>query len=397
MKKSWILAVALLAAACSPQVYPLYMDVRQPSTSGLKLAGKNISIVYMDGASPADSLFDRQAASALARSLEEDYLDGREEIGIFRTARADSVSLELMHSLVMETEGDVVFVLSSELGEPQMETNMQVHNAKSADSAYVCPAVIPIKTQLYVYDSMGQDKVHHFRGSATMRPRVFNSGTSSPEALKALAEEEGEPTDDDPPSPEPSGDAPELPDLEVLEAAVQQGKYRRRLYRMIRTTIATLITVAAVAVLVAVLLMPVLQIYGSSMSPSLSEGEYVLTVKTGEMKTGDIVAFYYNNKVLVKRVIGQPGQWIDIDQEGNVYVDNVLIDESYLPEGAKAFGECNIQLPYQVPEARVFVMGDNRAVSVDSRSTTVGCVSEEQLVGRAVWCIWPITQARHIY
>ena len=115
------------------------------------------------------------------------------------------------------------------------------------------------------------------------------------------------------------------------------------------------------------------------------------------MKTGDIVAFYYNNKVLVKRVIGQPGQWIDIDEEGNVYVDNVLIDESYLPEGAKAFGECNIQLPYQVPEARVFVMGDNRAVSVDSRSTTVGCVSEEQLVGRAVMCIWPITQARHIY
>ena len=215
--------------------------------------------------------------------------------------------------------------------------------------------------------------------------------------VKALAEEGEEPADDDPPPPEPSGDAPELPDVAVLEAAVKQGKYRRRLYRMIRTTIATLITVAAVAVLVAVLLMPVLQIYGSSMAPSLSEGEYILTVKTGDMKTGDIVAFYYNNKVLVKRVIGQPGQWIDIDEEGNVYVDNVLIDESYLPEGAKAFGECNIQLPYQVPEARVFVMGDNRAVSVDSRSTTVGCVSEEQLVGRAVWCIWPPTQARHIY
>lgn len=214
--------------------------------------------------------------------------------------------------------------------------------------------------------------------------------------VKALAEEGEEPADD-PPPPEPPGAAPELPDVAVLEAAVSQGRYRRRLYRMIRTTIATLVTVAAVAVLVAVLLMPVLQIYGSSMAPSLSEGEYVLTLKTGEMKTGDIVAFYYNNKVLVKRVIGQPGQWIDIDDEGNVYVDNVLIDESYLPDGAKAFGECNIQLPYQVPEARVFVMGDNRAVSVDSRSTTVGCVSEEQLVGRAVMCIWPLTQARHIY
>ena len=187
MKKTWLLAVALVAAACSPQVYPLYMDVRQPSASGLRLAGKDISIVYMDSATPADSLFDRQAASAMARRLEEDYMDGREEIGIFRTPKTDSVSLELMHSLVMETEGDVIFVLSSELGEPVLEKNLTVSNARSADSAYVCPASVPVKTQLFVYDSMGQDKVHHFRGSATMRPRVFNSGTSSPEALKALA------------------------------------------------------------------------------------------------------------------------------------------------------------------------------------------------------------------
>ena len=215
------------------------------------------------------------------------------------------------------------------------------------------------------------------------------------ESIRTLAEDEEEDGEDPPPS-EPPEKPPDLPDVEVLEAVVRQERYRRRLFRMIKTTVATLITVAAVAVLVAVLLMPVLQIYGSSMFPSLSEGEYVLTLKTGEMKTGDIVAFYYNNKVLVKRVIGQPGQWIDIDQEGNVYVDNVLIDESYLPEGAKAFGECNIQLPYQVPEARVFVMGDNRAVSVDSRSTTVGCVAEEQLVGRAVWCVWPLTHARRI-
>ena len=215
------------------------------------------------------------------------------------------------------------------------------------------------------------------------------------EGVKDLAE--GEEESEEPHPAPPPEEFPDFPSVEVLEAAVKQARYKRRFRRMVRTSAFTLITVAAAAVLIAVLLMPVLQIYGSSMAPSLSEGEYILTVKTGDMKTGDIVAFYYNNKVLVKRVIGQPGQWIDIDEEGNVYVDNVLIDESYLPEGAKAFGECNIQLPYQVPEARVFVMGDNRAVSVDSRSTTVGCVSEEQLVGRAVWCIWPPTQARHIY
>lgn len=187
MKKTWLLAVALIATACSPQVYSLYMDVRQPSTSGLRLAGKDISIVYMESRTPADSLFDRQAASALARRLEEDYMDGREEIGIFRTPKADSVSLELMHSLVMDTEGDVIFVLSSELGEPVLEANQVLANAPSADSAYVCPASIPMKTQLFVYDSMGQDKVHHFRGSTTLRPRVYNNGMSTPDGLKALA------------------------------------------------------------------------------------------------------------------------------------------------------------------------------------------------------------------
>ena len=176
-----------MAAACSPQVYPLYMEVRGPSPSGLTLAGKNISVVYMDGNNQVDSLFDRQVASSLARSLEADYFDGREQVGIFRTPATDSVSLDLMHSLVMETEGDVVFVLSSNLGQPAPETNQVAAKATSVDSAYVCPVAVPVRTQLYVYDSMGKDKVIPYKGSAVLRPLVFNNGALTEDGLKSLA------------------------------------------------------------------------------------------------------------------------------------------------------------------------------------------------------------------
>lgn len=176
-----------MAVACSPQVYPLYLEVRGPSPSGLKLAGKNISVVYMDGNNQVDSLFDRQVASSLARSLEEDYFDGREQVGIFRTPATDSVSLDLMHSLVMETEGDVVFVLSSTLGQPAPETNQVVAKATSVDSAFVCPVAVPVRTQLYVYDSMGQDKVIPYKGSAVLQTMVYNSGTLTEDGLKSLA------------------------------------------------------------------------------------------------------------------------------------------------------------------------------------------------------------------
>ena len=135
-------------------------------------------------------------------------------------------------------------------------------------------------------------------------------------------------------------------------------------------------------------MLPVLQIYGTSMSPTLTNGEIVLSVKTGKPEQGDIIAFYYNNKILVKRVIAGAGQWVDIDEDGNVTVDGVPLDEPYLTE--KAYGNCNLQLPYQVPDGRWFVMGDHRSVSVDSRDRAVGCVSEEQVVGRLVFRIWPL-------
>ena len=125
------------------------------------------------------------------------------------------------------------------------------------------------------------------------------------------------------------------------------------------------------------------------MTPTLDEGNYVVAVKGSDFQTGDIVAFYYNNKILVKRVIAKSGDWVDIDTNGNVYVNNVLLDEPYVTE--KAFGDCNITLPYQVPESRVFVMGDHRSVSVDSRNTAIGCVADEQVVGKIIFRVWPLT------
>ncbi len=181
----------------------------------------------------------------------------------------------------------------------------------------------------------------------------------------------------------------EYPTADQLEQELKRERYRRNYSSTLRSTIFTLVTVAAISVLIAVLLLPVLQIYGTSMSPTLSEGNIVISLKGNDFKTGDVVAFYYNNKILVKRVIAQAGEWVDIDQDGNVFVNSVAIQEPYLTE--KAFGECDLDLPYQVPESRIFVMGDHRTVSVDSRNTAIGCVAEEQIVGKIVFCIWPLS------
>ena len=182
----------------------------------------------------------------------------------------------------------------------------------------------------------------------------------------------------------------DLPTTEQIEKEQKRLRYRKRYRRTLKSTVAVLVVVAAVAVLVATLWMPVLHIYGSSMSPTLVEGQIVLTIKTENFKPGDIAAFYSGNKLLIKRFIAGPSDWVNIDVDGNVFVNGSELDEPYLSE--KALGETDIELPYQVPDERYFLMGDNRAVSVDSRSSTVGCVSKDQIVGKVVFRIWPLRE-----
>lgn len=180
----------------------------------------------------------------------------------------------------------------------------------------------------------------------------------------------------------------ERPTVEQLEKELARVQYRQRYGIVLRSTIYTLIIVAAVAVLVATLWLPVLQIYGNSMTPTLQDGEIIFSVKTDDFEPGDVIAFYYNNKILVKRVIAGPADWVNFDEDGTVYVNDVELVEPYVNE--KALGDCNIELPYQVPDERVFVMGDHRATSVDSRNTAVGCVAQEQIVGKIIFRIWPL-------
>ena len=183
----------------------------------------------------------------------------------------------------------------------------------------------------------------------------------------------------------------DMPSYEQLESEIRRVTYRSKYKAVLKSTIYTMITVAAVAVLVATLWLPVLQIYGSSMTPTLQDGEIVFSVKTADLEQGDIIAFYYNNKILVKRVIAGPGEWVDICPEtGNVSINDVLLEETYLRE--KAFGDADIEFPYQVPDGKIFVMVDHRSTSVDSRHTAVGCVAEEQIVGKIVFRVWPLSQ-----
>lgn len=181
-----------------------------------------------------------------------------------------------------------------------------------------------------------------------------------------------------------------LPSSAEVEQELKRERYKRRYRRTLRSTFFALVTAAAAAVLVATLWLPVLQIYGASMTPTLEEGQIVVSVKADDLEPGDVVAFYYGNKVLIKRYIAGPGTWINILEDGTVLLNNEVLHEPYLTE--KAFGICDLEFPYQVPENTYFLMGDQRSTSVDSRHSSVGCISKEEIVGKIIFRVWPMEE-----
>lgn len=182
----------------------------------------------------------------------------------------------------------------------------------------------------------------------------------------------------------------DMPPLDALKKELKRERYKRRFRRLLRSTINALIVVAAIAALVATMLIPVLQIAGTSMEPSLNDGDIVLLVKKNDLQTGDLCAFYYSNKILIKRVIATPGDYIWIESDGTVFLNGAPLDEPYVSE--KALGECDVEFPYQVPENNYFVMGDHRDTSIDSRSSIIGCIAEDQIVGKIFCKFWPLSE-----
>lgn len=178
------------------------------------------------------------------------------------------------------------------------------------------------------------------------------------------------------------------PRVEDLEKELEKEREKTRFQKALQSTVFSLVTVAAIAVLISTFWMPVLELYGSSMTPVLEDGDVVIAFKKSQYKAGDIVGLYYGNNLLVKRIIGGPGQMIDIDPDGQVYVNGQALEEDYLQD--QAYGDVNIDLPYQVPENRWFVMGDHRSTSVDSRHQMIGSISDEQMAGKLVFRIWPL-------
>lgn len=181
-----------------------------------------------------------------------------------------------------------------------------------------------------------------------------------------------------------------MPQVGELKQELKRERHKRRFRRLLRSTVNALIVVAAVAALVATLVLPVLQIAGTSMEPSLNDGDIVLLVKTGKLKNGDLCAFYYSNKILIKRIIAVPGDYIWIEPDGTVVLNGNALDEPYVQE--KALGECDVEFPYQVPENSYFVMGDHRETSIDSRSSVIGCIAQDQIVGKIFCKFWPLSE-----
>lgn len=179
-----------------------------------------------------------------------------------------------------------------------------------------------------------------------------------------------------------------LPSAKLIAAELKRERNRRRFRQIIKNAIYALIVVAAVAVLITTLILPVLQIAGTSMEPTLNNGEIVVLIKTDKLQRGDLCGFSYSNKILIKRVIGLPGDVIIIDPQGGVWVNGELLEEPYISE--PGLGECDIEFPYTVPEEAYFLMGDHRLTSIDSRSTVIGCIPKDQIIGKLFFKIWPL-------
>ena len=182
----------------------------------------------------------------------------------------------------------------------------------------------------------------------------------------------------------------DVPELEELKKELRRELYKRRFRRVLRSTVDALIVVAAVSAIIATLVLPVLQIAGTSMEPSLNDGDIVILAKTDRLETGDLCAFYYSNKILIKRVIATPGDYLWIESDGTVFVNGIELDEPYVQE--KALGECDIEFPYQVPENAFFMMGDQRETSIDSRSSVIGCISTDHTIGKILCKFWPLSE-----